>query len=96
VAPYILLSSLTDEGRKTLKDHPDRIRAVNAEMEAMGAHVVMQFALLGDYDFLTIVEAASNELIALVAVVLGSRGTLRVMAIPALSIDSLVDMLREA
>jgi uncharacterized protein with GYD domain len=61
MATYIALSNLTDEGRKTLKQKPDRIKEVNKEIEAMGVKVVEQYAVLGSYDFVTLLEAPNNE-----------------------------------
>ncbi len=57
MATYIMLSTLTDEGRKTLKERPERLKAVNKEVEAMGARIVSQYAVLGGYDFVNIIEA---------------------------------------
>jgi len=64
VARYIMLSILTDEGRKTLKMRPERIKEVNKEIEKMGVKIIAQYAVLGPYDFVNIVEARSNEFIA--------------------------------
>lgn len=87
MATYILLSTLTDEGAKTIKDRPTRIQEVNKEIEAMGAKVVGQYAVLGMYDFVNIVEAPDNETIARVSVELSSRGTVRIISLPAIPID---------
>jgi uncharacterized protein with GYD domain len=84
---YILLSSLTTEGRKTIHQHPERMRAVDEEIQTFGCKVVDQYAVLGPYDFVTIVEAPDNETVAHLAVDLGSRGTVNVMTLPAISID---------
>jgi uncharacterized protein with GYD domain len=67
VATYILLSTLTDEGARTIKNNPERIKAVDRELERMGAHVVQQWAVLGPYDFVNVVEAADNHVIARVS-----------------------------
>ena len=61
MATYIMLSTLTDEGRKTLKERPERLQEVNREIEAMGARVTQQYAVLGGYDFINILEAPDNE-----------------------------------
>uniref|UniRef100_A0A7C3Z3J8 GYD domain-containing protein n=1 Tax=candidate division WOR-3 bacterium TaxID=2052148 RepID=A0A7C3Z3J8_UNCW3 len=84
---YLLLTRLTDEGRKTLKENPGRLREVNREVEAMGAKIIAQYALLGVYDFLNLVEAPSNEIISKISVELGSRGTLEITTFPAIPID---------
>ena len=94
MATYIMLSTLTDEGRKTLKERPDRLDEVNKEVEAMGARVVSQFAVLGGYDFVNVVEAPSNELMARISMELGSRGTIKISTMPAMKIDAFLDMLQ--
>jgi uncharacterized protein with GYD domain len=94
VATYLMLSRLTDEGRKTLKERPGRVEAVNKEVEAMGARVTAQYALLGDYDFANIIEAPSNEVIARISVELGSRGTLEITTYPAMTAGAFAEMLR--
>jgi uncharacterized protein with GYD domain len=92
---YILLSTLTADGRKTLKSKPDRIREVNKEIEAFGAKVLSQYAVLGPYDFVNIVEAPDNETISRVSVELGSRGTVKIMSLPAIPLDQFVGKLRK-
>lgn len=94
VASYILLSKLTDEGRKTLKERPERLQEVNKEVEAMGGRITAQYAVLGGYDFLNVVEAPSNEVIARISVELGARGTIEITTFPAITVSAFVDMLR--
>src|SRR5438128_12631868 len=77
MATYIMLSTLTDEGRKTLKERPERLQEVNRELEAMGARVTQQYAELGGYAFVNIVEAPDNETVARISVELGARGTVQ-------------------
>ena len=57
MATFIMLSSLTPDGVKTMKEHPGRVAEVNREVEALGAKVLVQYATLGRYDFVTVVEA---------------------------------------
>ena len=87
---YILFSTLTDEGRKTVKKHPDRIEAVNMEIANMGAKVVAQYAVLGQYDFISIVEAPNNDAIARLSIELGSRGTVQIISLPAIPVDDFI------
>ena len=94
MATYVLLSTLTDEGRKTVKERPDRIKEVNQEIEKMGARVVSQYAVLGPYDFISMVEASNNETIAHISMELGSRGTVQIMTLPAIPIDDFTAHLR--
>ena len=89
MAIYVMLTTLTDEGRKTIKQNPGRIKAVNKEVESMGVKILAQYALLGPYDFVNILEAPDNKTITKVAVELGSRGTLQTMTMAAMTIDEL-------
>jgi uncharacterized protein with GYD domain len=90
MAVYVMLTTLTDEGRKTLKDKPGRLKEVNKEVEAMGVKVLAQYAVLGPYDFVNILEAPDDKVISKVALELGSRGTLQTMTMAAMSIDELI------
>lgn len=87
---YIMISTLTDEGRKTIKKHPERIEEVNREIENMGAKVLAQYAVLGQYDFINILEAPNNEAIAKLSIELGSRGTVHIITIPAIPVEDFV------
>ena len=92
---YIMLTTLTDEGRKTVKNNPERIKEVSVEVEAMGVKIMSQYSLLGPYDFVNLLEAPDNETIAKVAVELGSRGTLKTLTMAAIPIDNLIQTLKE-
>jgi uncharacterized protein with GYD domain len=92
---YIMLSKLTDEGRKVLKERPERLSEVNREVEAMGGQVMTQLAVLGTYDFVNIVRAPSNEVIARISVELGSRGTIEITTLPAMEIPEFTALLRQ-
>ena len=95
MAKFLMLTTLTDEGRKTITENPARIKEVNREVEAMGAKVLAQYALLGPYDFVNIIEAPSNEAVSKVAITLGSRGTLQTMTMAAMDIDAFVGSLKK-
>jgi uncharacterized protein with GYD domain len=84
---YILLSNLTAQGVQTLKANPDRIRQVNSDIEELGAKVLHQWATLGQYDFVNVVEAPDTATIAKVSVALGARGSAKFQTLSALSID---------
>ena len=90
MAIYVLLTNLTDEGRKTIRSRPERIREVNKEIDGMGGKLIAQYAVLGPYDFVNIVEAPNNEAIVRIAVELGSRGTLQLMTLPAIDIEEFI------
>ena len=73
---YLMLTNLTAEGLRTLKNNPGRVTEVNSEVEQMGGRVVTQYATLGDYDFVTVIEAPDAQTMARISVELGSRGTM--------------------
>lgn len=91
---YILLSNLTDEGAKALKAKPKRLQEVNKEIEKFGAKVTAQYAVLGPYDFVSIVECPDNETIARVSVELSARGSVRLLTLPATPVANFVRNLR--
>ena len=93
MATYIFLSRLTDEGRKTIKGRPERIQEVNKEIEAMGAKVVYQYAVLGSFDFISVVEAVDNETVARISVELGARGTVQITTLPAIPVSAFIERL---
>ncbi|MCS7163878.1 MAG: GYD domain-containing protein [Thermodesulfovibrio sp.] len=92
---YVVLSTLTDEGRETLKEKPERIIEVNKEIEKMGVKVIQQYAVLGPYDFVNIVEAPDNITVMKMSVNLGSRGTVQLMTMPAIEVSELIKSLKE-
>lgn len=90
MAIYVMLTSLTDEGRKTVKENPERIKEVNKEVEAMGVKILAQYAVLGPYDFVNILDAPNNQAVSKVAIELGARGTLQTMTMAALPLDDFI------
>ena len=95
MAIYLMLSTLTYEGRKTVKEHPHRVREVNKEVEEMGVKIISQYALLGPYDFANVIEAPSNEMMSRVAIELGARGTLQTMTMAAMSLSDFEEGLKQ-
>lgn len=90
MATYIMLSRLTDKGAETIKENPGRIEAVDKELEAFGVRVVAQYAVLGPFDFVSVLEAPDNVTIARVSAELSSRGSVRIQTLPAVSIAEFV------
>ncbi len=90
MATYILLSNLTDDGAATVKNNPGRIKEVNKELQALGVKVTAQYAVLGPYDFVNIVEAPDNATIARVSAELGSRGSVKILTMAAIPIDDFI------
>jgi uncharacterized protein with GYD domain len=95
VATYAMLTTLGPGGWETLREQPDRIHAVRREVEAMGLRVVAQYALLGQYDFLNIIEAPDERVMARAAVMLAARGTMRTTTMQAIPVDDLVEILAQ-
>jgi uncharacterized protein with GYD domain len=90
---YVMLTNLTAEGVRTLKNNPGRVAEVNQEVEQIGARVIAQYATLGQYDFVTIVEAPDAETMAKVSIELGSRGTMTSQTLSAMPAGDLADAL---
>jgi uncharacterized protein with GYD domain len=90
---YILLSRLTSQGVQTLKSNPDRLRQVNQDVEELGCRVLHQWATLGEFDFINVVEAPDTQTIARVSVALAARGSTRIETLPALTIDEFLEQL---
>lgn len=87
---YIMLSTLSESGRKVLRGRPGWIRKVNADVERMGARVVAQYAVLGPYDFVTVIEAPDNATISRVSVELGARGGVAGMTMAAIPLEEFI------
>ena len=92
---FVMLSTLGPEGAATLRENPERVKGVNAELEALGVRVLEQFALLGPYDFCNILEAPDAITMAKVALVLGARGTVKTLTMSAIPVDEYLAKLRE-
>jgi Uncharacterized conserved protein len=90
---YVMLTNLTADGVRTLKNNPGRVAEVNKEVEQIGVKVLAQYATLGQYDFVTIVEAPDAQTMAKVSVELGSRGTMTSQTLTAIAADDLAGSL---
>src|SRR5437868_7559160 len=90
---YILLTTLTAQGVQTLRSNPDRLREVNRDVEELGARVLHQWATLGPFDFVNVVEAPDAQTIARVSVALGARGSAKLQTLTALTIDEFLTAL---
>jgi uncharacterized protein with GYD domain len=91
---YVMLSTLGPDGSARLRENPERLREVSAEVEAMGVKVLEQFAVLGQWDFVNILEAPDDLTMAKVATSLASRGTLKTMTLPIIDIEPFIEALR--
>jgi len=90
----MILSNLTDEGRRTIKQKPERSLEVNREIETMGVKILKQYALMGSYDFVNIVEAPDNETVMKMSVEIGSRGSVHLMSLPAIPVEEFIKKIR--
>ena len=90
---FILLTTLTQQGIQTLKSNPERLRQVNQDVEELGCRVLHQWATLGEFDFVNIVEAPDIATIAKVSVGLAARGSIRIETLPALEIEDFLKTL---
>lgn len=92
---YLMLTTLTDKGRNALQENPEMIREINKEVEFMGVKILDQYALLGQYDFVNILEAPSNEIMAKLATRLSAGGNFQTLTLAAITIDALIETLKE-
>ena len=93
MATFVMLSTLGPDGAATLRQNPSRLKQVNGEVEAMGGRVVVQYALLGQWDFLNIIEAPDEVTMARIATMLSARGTLKTRTLTAVNVDDLISAL---
>jgi len=93
MSTYVMLTTLTPEGVQTLKNNPQRLQEVNKEIEQLGAQVKAQWAVLGRYDFVNVIEAPDDQTMARVSLELGSRGTARYESLSAIPVDDFVNSL---
>jgi uncharacterized protein with GYD domain len=94
MATYVLLSKLTEDGAETITGKPDRIREVNQELANLGVTVREQYALLGPYDFINIVDAPDNATIMRVSALLSARGSVQITTLPAVPLDDFIASLK--
>jgi uncharacterized protein with GYD domain len=88
-----MLTTLTDQGLRTLQAHPERLREVNHDVEEFGARVLHQWISLGHFDFVNVVEAPDSDTIARISVALGARGSAKLESYELISVDGLLDSL---
>ena len=91
---YAMLTTLGPDGWATVRENPERIREVMEEVEGMGLTVVAQYALMGQYDFLNVIESPDEATMARAAIMLAARGTMRTTTLQAISIDQLIESLK--
>jgi len=94
MAIYLLLSTLTGDGRKAIEEYPEKLMELNKEVEYMGVKILSQYALLGQYDFVHVVEAPSNEKAAELAIHL-SAGGLQSLTLAAIPLEKLMEVLKK-
>lgn len=95
MATYVMLSTLGPDGSARLRENPERLREVSREVESMGVKVLQQYALLGAWDFLNVLEAPDEITMARVATTLAARGTLKTLTMPAIDIEPFIEELRK-
>jgi uncharacterized protein with GYD domain len=92
---YLMLTTLTDAGRKSLQEDPEVLKELDKEVEYLGVKVLCEYALLGQYDFVRVLEAPSNEAIAKLAIRLSARGTTQTLTMAAITLDDLIATLKQ-
>jgi len=89
-----MLSNLGPNGAATLHEVPERLREVNEEVAALGVRIIEQYALLGQYDFLNIIEAPDEAAVARLAISLAARGTMKTVTLQAIQVDDFIAALK--
>src|SRR4029450_6020460 len=89
MAMFVMLTNLTPEGVQTLKNNPGRVQEVNKEVEQLGVKVKEQWAVLGQADVITIVQAPDDKTMTKATVELGSRGTMTSQTLAAMPVEEL-------
>jgi uncharacterized protein with GYD domain len=92
---YLMLSQLTEKGRQTLNSNPARLREVNRDVEELGARVLHQWASLGTYDFVNVLEAPDDLTMAKLSVKLGARGSVKFETLPLLGVEQFLESLEQ-
>lgn len=92
---YLMLTSLTDQGRRAVQEDPEVLKEINKEVEFTGVKILAQYALLGQYDFVNLLEASSNEAVAKLATRLSGRGTMTTLTMSAITLEDLIKALKE-
>jgi uncharacterized protein with GYD domain len=92
---YLMLSKLTEKGRKVVRENPEKIREVNEKVERMGVKILSQYALFGPYDFVNILKAENDEVIMKLAIEVTAGGKLEVLTLPAVHVDTFIESLKE-
>jgi uncharacterized protein with GYD domain len=95
MAHYLQLVNLTDHGRKSFEENPEWIKEVNKDIELMGAKIVCQYALLGQYDMVNIIEAPNDEVAAKIAIKLSAAGAIQPMTLAAIPVENLIETLKK-
>lgn len=90
---YLLFSTLSPQGLQTLQMTPERLFEVNREIESAGVRVVEQYALLGAYDMLSVVEAPDRDAVMRISADMAARGSAQVETLSVVPIDEFVAML---
>jgi uncharacterized protein with GYD domain len=95
MARYLQLVLLTDKGRRNFEDDPEWISEVNKHVELLGCKVLTQYALLGQYDFVNLIEAPSDEVAAKLAIKLSATGNFQPLTLAAIPMENLVSSLKK-
>ncbi|HOK56765.1 MAG TPA: GYD domain-containing protein [bacterium] len=92
---FVMLSTLTEKGAKTVKTKPERIKEVNKEVEKMGGKILSQYAILGPFDFLTIISAPNEETVAKISLEISQRGSVKITTYTAIDVDEFINNIKE-
>ena len=92
---YVTLFKLTDQGIKAVKDAPRRIEDAVKGMQAGGGKLIDIYAVMGEYDYVAIGEAPSDEVAVSIALALGSQGSVRTTTLRAFTREELASLVKK-
>ena len=92
---YLMLSKLTEKGRQTVRDNPEKIEKVNEKVESMGVKILSQYALFGPYDFVNLLKAENDEIIMKLVIEVTAGGKLEVLTMPAVHVDTFIECMKD-
>jgi len=84
MATYIMLITLTPEGRAAAREEADYLLALEDKIAAPGVNMMGVYAVLGRFDYVTIVEAPDNESIARFSLDLGVEAGVHIETLPVI------------
>ena len=92
---YVNLMKLTEQGAKGIKEAPARLQAGTKAWEAMGGKVIGIYAVMGEYDYVTIGEAPNDEVATTFSMGLSALGNVQTKTLHAFTLEEFSAMAKK-